>query len=49
MKDAKKHIKKPGLKIKVKVNKDLDKYVDVVLFPEKLAMANKLFKGVKLP
>jgi hypothetical protein len=49
MKQPKKHIKKTGLRIKVKVNKDLDKYANVVLFPEKLAKANMLLKGVKLP
>lgn len=49
MKQPKKQIKKSGLKIKVKINKDLDKYANIVLFPEKLALANKLLKGVKLP
>jgi hypothetical protein len=49
MKQPKKHTKKTGLKIKVRVNKDLDKYTHMVLFPEKLAKANKLLKGVKIP
>ena len=49
MKHPKKHIQKSGSKIKVRINKNLDKYTNVVLFPEKLAMANKLLKGVKLP
>jgi len=34
---------------KMKVNKALDKYENVVLFPEKLARANELLKNVKLP
>ena len=45
MKQPKKLTKKKGLKIKVKVNKNLDKYANVVLFPEKLAKANKLLKS----
>jgi hypothetical protein len=49
MKQPKKQTKKTGIKIKVKVNKTLDKYTNVVLFPEKLAKANKLLKGVKIP
>ena len=49
MKSPKKHTKKIGQKIKVKVNKNLDKYANVVLFPEKLAKANSLLKGVKIP
>lgn len=36
-------------KIKTRVNKDLDKYAGKVLFPEKLAEANKILKNVKLP
>jgi hypothetical protein len=49
MKSPKKHTKKIKQKIKVKVNKNLDKYANVVLFPEKLAKANSLLKGVKIP
>jgi hypothetical protein len=33
----------------IRVNKELDKYEGKVLFPEKLAKANELLKGVKLP
>jgi hypothetical protein len=50
MKQAKKN--KPTPKkwvIRTRVNKSLDKYADKVLFPEKLAKANKLLKGVKIP
>jgi hypothetical protein len=36
-------------KIKVRVNKDLDKYEGVVLCPEKLEQANKMLKGIKFP
>jgi hypothetical protein len=35
--------------IQTRVKKSLDKYTDTVLFPEKLAKANKLLKGVKIP
>jgi len=42
-------IKTTKRKIKVRVNKDLDKYEGVVLFPEKLEQANKMLKGIKLP
>ncbi|MFI5187703.1 MAG: hypothetical protein ACHQF0_13310 [Chitinophagales bacterium] len=35
--------------VHTKVKKDLDKYADKILFPEKLSKANKLLKGVKLP
>ena len=34
---------------KMKVNKDLNKYRDVVLFPKKVEKIEKLLKGVKLP
>jgi hypothetical protein len=44
-----KNISKTTSKVKVKVKKSLDKYANVVLFPEKLAKANKLLKGVKIP
>ncbi|HEX5150298.1 MAG TPA: hypothetical protein VFW07_02555 [Parafilimonas sp.] len=36
-------------KMTIPVDKSLDKYSNVVLFPKKLAKANKLLKGVKLP
>ena len=48
-KQKKLNIKKIITSTKFRVNKDLDKYENVVLFPEKLALANKLLKGVKLP
>ena len=50
MKQAKKNssIKKTK-NIKLRVKKALDKYSNEVLFPEKLAKANKLLKGVKIP
>ena len=32
-----------------RVKKSLDKYADKVLFPGKLAKANKLLKGIKAP
>jgi hypothetical protein len=35
--------------VRIRVKKSLDKYADKILFPEKLAKANKLLKGVKLP
>lgn len=34
---------------KIKVNKRLDKYENMNLFPEKLERANQLLKNVKLP
>ena len=33
--------------IEIKVNPELDKYSDVVLFPEKLAYANKMLAKLK--
>ena len=33
----------------VKINKNLDKLADKVLFPEKLAEANRILKEVGLP
>jgi hypothetical protein len=36
-----------GINTRVKTN--LDKYADKVLFPAKLAKANTLLKGVKVP
>jgi hypothetical protein len=35
--------------VRTRVKKSLDKYADKVLFPKKLAKANKLLKGVKIP
>ena len=35
--------------ISARVKKGLDKYSGEILFPEKVAKANKLLKGVKLP
>lgn len=50
MKQSKKNnTSKNGQSIRTKVKKSLDKYADKILFPEKLAKANKLLKGVKLP
>jgi hypothetical protein len=40
---------KKTLGIKIRVNKSLDKYAGKILFPEKLAKANRLLKGVKVP
>jgi hypothetical protein len=40
-------VKLPGIRTRIK--KSLDKYSSEVLFPAKLAKANKLLKGVKLP
>jgi len=33
--------------VKITVNKDLDKYSDVILFPEKLERANKILSNTK--
>ena len=43
--------KKPKIKLPkgVKYNPELDKYKDVVLFPEKLARANELLKKAPIP
>jgi hypothetical protein len=49
VKQAKKNTRKKTNSIEFKVNKNLDKYADKVLFPEKLAKANKLLKGIKIP
>ncbi len=53
MKQVKKNITiKPTKKtnsIQTRVKKSLDKYADKILFPDKLAKANKLLKGVKVP
>jgi hypothetical protein len=50
MKQAKKNsAAKRTLGVHTRVKKSLDKYADKILFPEKLAKANKLLKGVKLP
>ncbi len=34
---------------KITINPELDKYKDVVLFPEKVAEANRILKEVGLP
>lgn len=50
MKQAKKNNASAKMQgIQTKVKKGLDKYAAKVLFPEKLAKANKLLKGVKVP
>jgi hypothetical protein len=50
VKQTKKHTaSKSKTGIKTRVKKSLDKYANEVLFPEKLAKANKLLKGVKIP
>jgi hypothetical protein len=50
VKQVKKSISVPKKSsIKTRINKSLDKYADEVLFPKKLARANKLLKGVKIP
>jgi hypothetical protein len=36
-------------KIKYKINHDLDKFSGQTLFPEKVDMAKKLLKKIKLP
>jgi hypothetical protein len=33
----------------VRINESLNKYTNVVLFPEKLAKANEMIRGLKLP
>ena len=33
----------------VRINESLDKYDYVVLFPEKIAKANEMIRGIKLP
>ncbi len=49
MKKSKKNSTSPSASIRIRLNKNLDKYTNQVLFPEKLAKANKLLKGVKVP
>jgi len=49
VKQAKKNTIKKAAGIRTRVKKSLDKYADRVLFPDKLAKANKLLKGVKVP
>jgi hypothetical protein len=49
MKRAKKSNTVKSQSIQTRVKKSLDKYANEVLFPEKLAKANKLLKGVKVP
>ena len=41
--------KAPVLPKGAKINAELDKFSDVVLFPEKLKMANNILKTVGLP
>jgi hypothetical protein len=36
-------------KSKIKIDKSLNKYKDIVLFPEKLAKANEMLKKIGLP
>lgn len=49
MKQSKKNNALPSPGVRIRLKKSLDKYADQVLFPEKLAKANKLLKGVKVP
>ena len=39
----------PKLPKGVRINPELDKYKDIVLFPEKVKMANHILKTVGLP
>jgi hypothetical protein len=49
MKQTKKIKGAEAVGVKVKISKSLDKFSGKVLFPEKLAKANKLLKGRKVP
>ncbi|MBL7752197.1 MAG: hypothetical protein SFU20_11735 [Chitinophagaceae bacterium] len=49
MKQTKKNINKKTSNVHTRVKKSLDKYAGQVLFPEKLAKANELLKGKKIP
>ncbi|MEO5564393.1 MAG: hypothetical protein ABIR18_13185 [Chitinophagaceae bacterium] len=49
MSQKKNNVSKKIQSIRITVRKSLDKYADKILFPEKLAKANKLLKGIKLP
>jgi hypothetical protein len=49
MKQVKKNTTTKKTGIRTRVKKSLDKYADKILFPDKLAKANKLLKGVKVP
>lgn len=49
MKQPKKISNSPSAGVRIRLKKSLDKYAGQVLFPEKLAKANKLLKGVKIP
>ncbi len=50
MKQGKKNtVTNKNNKVVFTIDKTLDKYSDIVLFPKKLAKANKLLKGIKLP
>lgn len=42
-------ITKKENRIVITIDKSLDKYSNIVLFPKKLAKANRLLKGIKLP
>lgn len=49
MKKFKKSEVEKLLRIKTRVNKDLDKYEDQIWFPEKQEKATEILKKVKLP
>ena len=49
MKKGKKNNTKQIFVIRYRHNKDLDRFEGKSLFPEKVARANKLLKGIKLP
>lgn len=49
MKKAEKNMAGSSQNIRTRRKKSLDKYTSEILFPEKLAKANKLLKGVKVP
>jgi hypothetical protein len=49
MRKSKNKIALLAAKFKPRYNPNLDKYESQVLFPEKLALANKMLKGVKIP
>jgi hypothetical protein len=38
-----------GIKFRIRYDPNLDKYKDVVLFPKKLAEANRILKDTKFP
>jgi hypothetical protein len=45
----KKSIPEMVKKVSIRYNKDLDKYDNQVLFPEKVARANEMLKHAKFP